>query len=96
MEIYKRLKPKKELIDVIEDFKDFLNDLKDEELFIYVSYPDYIEKSVKWDELKKKRSDVATSLLKKEKVSFNKAVELSGLDARAFEDILRRRNIRWK
>ena len=50
-------------------FKEFLNDLPDEEIlaFIYVSYPDYISESAKWDELKPERIKIAVSLLRKEK-----------------------------
>ena len=96
--IYSQLKPKKELIKVIEDFKEFLNDLPDDEIlaFVYVTYPDYISESAKWDELKKDRVKIAISLLKKEKVSFGKAVEISGLNSQKFEKILEERGIKWK
>ncbi len=96
--LYAHLKPKKELIKVIEDFKEFLNDLPDDEIlaFVYVTYPDYISESAKWDELKKDRVEIAISLLKKEKVSFGKAVEISGLTSQKFEKILEERGIKWK
>ncbi len=69
-ELYQQLKPKKELIEVVEDFKEFLNDLPDEEIlaFVYVSYPDYISESAKWDELKPDRIKIAVSLLRKKRL----------------------------
>jgi uncharacterized protein YwgA len=97
-ELYKHLKPKKELIEVITDFKEFLNDLPDDDIlaFVYVSYSEYIGESAKWDELKKNRVEIAVSLLKKEKVSFGKAVEISGLSQSGFEELLKKKNIKWK
>ncbi len=96
--LYSHLKPKKELTNVIEDFKEFLNDLPDNEIlaFVYVTYPDYISESAKWDELKKDRVRLAISLLKKEKISFGKAVEISGLKSKDFEDFLKKRGIKWR
>lgn len=98
LELYSHIKPKKELIKVINDFKEFLNDLPDEEIlaFVYVSYPDYISESAKWSELKKDRVKIAISLLKKEKISFGKAVEISGLSSSKFEDLLKINKIKWK
>ena len=97
-ELFQKIKPKKELLSVIEDFKEFLNDLSDNEIlaFIYVSYPKYIDESAKWDELKKKRVDLAISLLRKGKISYGKAVEISGLKSSRFEDIIKDRKIKWK
>lgn len=97
-DLYLQLKPKKELMNVVEDFKDFLNDLQDEEIlaFVYVSYPKYISESIKWDEIKTNRIKIAISLLKKEKISFGKAVEISGLTSYKFEESLKKNNIKWK
>ncbi len=97
-ELYLHLKPKKELMDVIADFKEFLNDLRDDDIlaFVYVSYPEYIGESAKWDDLKKERLEIAVSLLRKEKVSFGKAVEISGLSSSRFEELLKNKNIKWK
>lgn len=97
-ELYQQLKPKRELMNVVEDFKEFLNDLPDEEIlaFIYVSYPDYISESAKWDELKPERIKIAVSLLRKEKISFGKAIEISGLSLSKFEELLKKNNIKWK
>ena len=98
IKLFSHLKPADELMRVIEDFKDFLNDLTNDELltFVYVSYPEYIEESIKWDQLKGKRVMIAISLLKKQKISFTKAVEIAGLPTKDFEDILVKRKIKWK
>jgi Uncharacterized conserved protein len=97
-QLYDRLKPKKELITVLEDFKLFLNDLTNEELltFIYVSYPEFTSEAVKWNKLKEKRVQYAVQLLKKQKISFAKAVEISGLDAFDFELLTKKEGIKWK
>ncbi len=96
--LYQCLKPKEELVNVIEDFKEFLNDLSDEEVlvFVYVTYPNYIEESAKWEELKQKRIPIAISLLKKQKISFGKAVEISGLSLGDFEELINEKKIKWK
>jgi uncharacterized protein YwgA len=96
--IFNSLKPKEDLTKVVEDFKDFLNDLTDDEVltFIYVFYPQYIAESARWNELKKNRIKIAISLLRKQKISFTKASEIAGLNINEFEDLLRKRNIRWK
>jgi predicted HTH domain antitoxin len=97
-EVYRKLKPNEQLNKVLNDFKEFLNDLSDDEIltFVYVSYPKYIGESAKWDQLKKKREQVAISLLKKGKISFGKAVEISGLNVSKFEDLLKRFQVKWK
>jgi len=83
---YEKLSPMKELKDVIDDFKGFLNDMSDDEImtFIYTFYPNYISESTEWDRLKKKRMKIALDLLKKDKISFSKAVHLSGKKYREF------------
>jgi len=92
------LKPKPELINVINDFKLFLNDLSDEEIlvFIYASYPQFISESVKWDELKPKRISIAHSLLNKGKISFSKAAEISGMSSVDFDKLLKERGMAWR
>jgi len=96
--IYSCLKPNPSLIKVIEDFKQFLNDLSDDEVlvFVYVSYPEFIKESAKWEDLKEKRVNIAISLLKKQKISFGKAVQISGLKQDSFEGILKKNNIKWR
>lgn len=97
-EIFTSLKPKKEWIDVMNDFKELLYDLPDDEIltFIYVFYPNYISESAKWDELKPNRVNVAISLLKREKISFSKASELANMNPIDFEKYLVSKKIRWR
>jgi uncharacterized protein YwgA len=96
MQLYDRLKPQEELVQVLEDFKKFLNDLRDDEVlaFVYVTYPRFQKESKKWDNLKKNRIDIAISLFKKNKVSLSKAVEISGLNPTNFMSIIKRRGVR--
>lgn len=95
---YSSLKPKPELAREIDDFKLFLNDLNDEEVlaFVFASYPKYISKSVKWDELKPRRKDFAISLFRRNKVSFSKAAEIARLTPAEFDVLLKNKNIRWR
>jgi len=97
-ELVGSLKPKPELINVINDFKSFLNDLSDDEIlvFIYASYPQFISESVKWDELKPKRVSIAHSLLNKGKISFSKAAEIAGMSSVDFDKLLRDRGMAWR
>ena len=98
IEIFNHLSPNQNLVEVIKDFKEFLNNLSQNELlaFIYVSYPDYIGESVKWNEIKKKRVYYASQLLKNEKISFGKALQLSGLNIVDFQEYLKHNNIKWR
>jgi uncharacterized protein YwgA len=92
------LKPKSELLAVINDFKSFLNDLSDDEIlvFVYSSYPQFTSESVKWDELKPKRVSIALSLLNKEKISFSKAAEIAGMSTVDFDKLLKERGMPWR
>ena len=69
-----------ELIDLIEDVKNFVNDLSKDELLVYIyfTYPDMTSESFELDEIELKREEVAMNLYKKEKVSLEKASELAG------------------
>lgn len=98
LEIFKRIKPKKNLSSVIEDFKELLHDVTEDYLliFIYVTYPEFKFESFKWEELQSKRLDAAIYLLKNDKVSFSKANEISGLSLDQFIDELKKRKIRWR
>ena len=95
---FSQLRPAEELMQVIEDFKEFLSDLTNDEIltFVYVTYPDYTEESKRWNQLQRKREEIAISLLKKQKISFDKAVEISGKSAKDFEDNLIQRKIKWR
>lgn len=97
-EIFKNIKPKQELKDVIQDFKLFLNDLSDNEImtYIYTFYPKYTSESAKWDDLKKDRIEYSIKMLLKGKISYSKASEMAGLDLNDFEKLLKRRKIKWR
>ena len=71
-----------EEMQMIEDFKDFLNDLTEEELlgFIYFSFPDMTEESIKYENIKPKRKNIALKLYAKSKISFGKALEIAGIN----------------
>ena len=67
--------------DRVEDIKEFLNDLTENELlvFVYFSYPDMTQESVLTDVVEKNRMRCSVTLYKKAKVSLEKAAQLSGL-----------------
>ncbi|MDD1724731.1 MAG: UPF0175 family protein [Methanospirillum sp.] len=75
-------------IEAIGDFKNFLNDLTQDELllFVYVSYPKYHQESAVYEEVIRKRIPTAVSLYRKGKVSLEKAAFLAGLPAEQFLD----------
>ena len=98
LEVFEALVPKEEIVHVISDFKDFLHDLSEDEIlaFVYSVYPEYIAESARWDNLKRRRVELAISLLKREKVSFSKAAEIAGMNAGDFERTLREKQVRWR
>ena len=80
-----------EQIEAILDYKEFLNDLTQDELllFTYVSYPEFKEESAVYDRVIRKRIPTAVSLYKKGKVSLEKAAFLAGLTVEKFLDQVR-------
>ncbi len=80
-----------EQVEAIQGYKEFLNDLSRDEilLFVYVSYPDFIEKSAVYERVIRKRIPIAISLYKKEKISLEKAAFLAGLTVEKFLDQVR-------
>ena len=70
----------------IDDFKEFLNDLSNDEilLFIYVTFPDYAEESLVCDKIMANRDRLARSLYQKGKVSLEKAAQLAGRNMESF------------
>jgi len=98
VELYERLHPKKELLDVLADYKSFLNDLSEDELltFIYVTYPNTISEAIKWEQLKKNRVSCALKMLKKSKIGFAKAVEIANMPYNDFSLLVKNEGIRWK
>jgi predicted HTH domain antitoxin len=77
-----------EQIEAILDYKEFLNDLTQDELllFTYVSYPEFKAESAVYDRVIRKRIPIAVSLYKKGKVSLEKAAFLAGLPVEKFLD----------
>lgn len=98
MSVFKHLNPKKEIIAVLSDFKDFLHDLSDDELlaFIYFSYPNFTQESARFKEIERSRVELAISLFSKEKISYSKALEISGKNATEFDNVLKKRGVRWR
>lgn len=80
-----------EQIEAIRGYKEFLNDLSRDEilLFVYISYPDFVEKSTVYERVIRKRIPTAISLYKNEKVSLEKAAFLAGLTVEKFLDQVR-------
>lgn len=87
-EIADRLRKKysKNVIELIAEFKELLNDMTDDEIFIfvYLTFPQYRRESVIWNERKKYRMSVAISLYKKNKISLECASEIAGISLEKF------------
>lgn len=85
-----------EEIEIIEDMKNFVNDLTDDDLlgFIYFSYPQFTEESIKYEKIKEKRVDIAVSLYEKNKISLGKASTISGLNQEEVIHLLKSKGIR--
>jgi uncharacterized protein YwgA len=98
LSLYKALAPMEEIVRVVSDFKEFLNDLSDDEIlaFIYSTYPDFISESARWNRLKPRRVELAISLLRKKKVSFSKAAEIAGMTAGDVDRTLKEKRVRWR
>jgi len=81
----------KNYVEAINDFKQFLNDLKEDEilLFIYVSYPKYTLESIVSERVMRNRGRYASSMYKKGKISLEKAAFLAGKNIEDFLDVLR-------
>jgi hypothetical protein len=91
LEVARRLetRAKPETKAIILDMKSFLNNLPQDELlgFIYFTYPKMVTESIKFDEIKSKRGEIAVSLYRKRKVSIGKAAQIAGLSQ---EDFIRK------
>ena len=76
----------KDLFEIIDESKDLLNDLTDDEMLtlIYSAFPDYAEKSVVKCEIEKNRLNNAIKLYKKDKVSIQRAAEIGGVSLDKF------------
>jgi predicted HTH domain antitoxin len=76
---------------MVQDIKDFANDLSKEELLVYVyySYPDMTKNSMEKAGLEQKRERVARHLYDRGKVSLEKASELAGVPLSEFQGAMR-------
>jgi uncharacterized protein YwgA len=88
----KKTVPKEEL-ELIEDYKDLLNDLSDDELltFIYFSFPSMTDESWVLDKIKKNRVNVALKLYHKEKISLEKAAEIAGMPVEELMGLIKKK-----
>ena len=80
-----------EVLRYIKDYKEFLNDLSQDELlcFVYSSRPDMTKESVKYEKLKPKMEKVLLNLVIKEKISKSRAAELLNKDLEYILDKLK-------
>lgn len=71
-------KEDKDILRVLEEYKKFLNDLSTKELlaYVYSAYPDMTEESVEYENLKPHMEDHLLSLIRKQKISSQRAAEL--------------------
>lgn len=78
-----------EVRDRVEEMKEFLNDLTENELlvFVYYSYPDMTQESVLTDIVEKNRLRCSISLFRKGKVSLEKAAQLAGMTVAEFRKV---------
>ncbi len=77
---------------MIQDFKDLLNDLTNDEMLVlmYYSYPEFsVESTVKKD-IERVRIPCAISLYQKGKVSLQKAAYLAGLNLEKFMNLIKK------
>lgn len=79
---------------LVQDIKEEFNDMTEDELllFMYVTYPDTAESSDVRDRILKERLPLSVSLLKKGKVSLQKAAELAGMNLSDFMNKIERSN----
>jgi predicted HTH domain antitoxin len=92
-EIKKRVEEEK--LKLIDEVKEWLNDLNEEELMalVYFTFPEMATASRKLNEIIKKRTELAISLYSKGKVSLEKAAEIAGMNLLDFINLLKRRKV---
>jgi len=68
----------KDTLDLLCDFKKFVNDMDNKELlyYVYASHPEMTVESIVYDDLEKDKEKYILSLLKKQKISSLRASEL--------------------
>jgi predicted HTH domain antitoxin len=88
-------KARKETLELLSDMKSFINDLSEDEMlaFVYFSYPDMTIESIKLDEIRAKRVNIAMLLYRKRKTSIGKSAQIAGLSQEDFIRIARARGI---
>lgn len=87
--VYKKASDK--ILELIEDIKDFLNDLSQEGLLLYIykSYGWVDSESLEKDNLEKRKEHIAKKLYNKGKISLEKASELAEMPISEFKGLLR-------
>lgn len=98
IEISQYVIPKEPVKSVVDDYKDFVCKLNEDELLtmIYMDFPEFQKNSDAWNDLVMKRLQTATTLMRKNAVSFSKALEISGMNQDDFEIHLISNNVRWR
>lgn len=68
----------KRILTALSEYKKFLNDLTSKELlaYVYSAYPDMTEESIEYENLKPNMENYILALVKKEKISTQRAAEL--------------------
>ncbi len=71
-------KENKNVVNALNEYKKFLNDLSSKELlaYVYSAYPDMTEESTEYANLKPNMENYILSLVKKQKISAQRAAEL--------------------
>jgi len=84
-----------EFLELVEEIKENLNDLSEDELlaYIYFTFPNMTTESRVLERVKRKRERLAVSLYKKGKVSLSKAAQIAGMGIGDFIEFLKERKI---
>lgn len=95
---YEQLNPSEDVRELVEDFKDFINDMTDDEVltYIYTFFPAYIDEATEWERLKKDRVSRSVRLLRREKVSMSKAAAMAGMNSFDFAELLSGNKVKWR
>lgn len=89
---------KEPLKSTLDYWKDFCHDLTEDELltFVYYTYPDTVENSEVVEGIRKGALKNTVSLVNRDKITVGKGAEMLGMGYFEFEDVLRRRGVRWR
>lgn len=85
----------KKRIETVSDMKDLLNNMTERELlgFIYFSFPEMKEESPRFKEIERDRKRIAMSLLRRGKISVEKASNIAGVSVERLIQESRKRGI---